>query len=141
MNITRCSMNARTALDVFRRPLLFLTLPLCTLNFPDVGQQRKVRIGDWIFLACVGVCLCVSLGTCCNCDIFTVDIFRLQTSYRYFAGYQVVSSDIHGCHGPNKTYSVNQNAFWFPVSNFLPVQVCIFQVSSMIQSRAQGTGR
>ena len=96
------------------------------------SHHLKVRIGDWILLACVGVCFSVSLGTCCNCDIFTVGIFRLQTSYRYFAGYQVVSSDIHGYHGPNKTYSVNQNAFWFPVSSFLPVQVCIFQVSSMM---------
>ena len=118
VNITRCSIF-HGCLEM--TGLLWMFPQTAILR--KLRRPLKVRIGDWILWVCVAVCfLSASLAACC------VNFRYLKT----LAGYQVVSSDIHGCHGPNKTYSLNQSAFGFHVSNFLPVQVCIFQVANMI---------
>ena len=75
VKITHCSIfhgclvqNGRTALDAFHRPLfVFLgaevTLPLFTLNFPEIGQPMQVAPPapgtDWWSLDMFGLCWCL----------------------------------------------------------------------------------
>ena len=75
VKITHCSIfhgclvqNDRTALDAFHRPLfVFLgaevTLPLFTLNFPEIGQPMQVAPPapgtDWWSLDMFGLCWCL----------------------------------------------------------------------------------